>query len=123
MPSKPGVTSSDQESCRNRRRAIAAVPATAPPAANTRPMSPAPEPPPAASEPPGTAVGTGAGVLVDSVGVGVALGVCVGVCDGVGLAVVGLGVGVTHCSTQKTLCLVSAPCEPSALIVSLTWKP
>jgi len=25
--------------------------------------------------------------------------------------------------TQNTLYLVSAPCEPSALIVSLTWKP
>src|SRR6266508_4838493 len=25
--------------------------------------------------------------------------------------------------TQNTLCLVSAPCEPSAWIVSLTWKP
>jgi hypothetical protein len=25
--------------------------------------------------------------------------------------------------TQKTLCLVSAPWAPSALIVSLTWKP
>jgi hypothetical protein len=25
--------------------------------------------------------------------------------------------------TQNTLCLTSAPCEPSALIVSLTWKP
>jgi hypothetical protein len=31
--------------------------------------------------------------------------------------------GVSQPVTQKTLCLTSAPCEPSALIVSLTWNP
>ena len=36
------------------------------------------------------------------------------------VVVVGLG---TQPVTQNTLCLTSAPWEPSALIVSLTWKP
>ena len=34
--------------------------------------------------------------------------------------VVGAG---TQPVDQKTLCLTSAPWEPSALMVSLTWKP
>ena len=36
------------------------------------------------------------------------------------VVVVGAG---TQPVTQKTLCLTSAPWEPSALMVSLTWKP
>jgi hypothetical protein len=31
--------------------------------------------------------------------------------------------GVSQPVTQKTLCLTSAPRDPSALIVSLTWNP
>jgi hypothetical protein len=31
--------------------------------------------------------------------------------------------GVTQPVTQKTLCFTSAPCEPSAFTVSLTWNP
>ena len=38
-------------------------------------------------------------------------------------AVVLVVVGGAQPVTQKTLCLTSAPWEPSALIVSLTWKP
>lgn len=32
-------------------------------------------------------------------------------------------VGLPHTWTQNSLCFVSPPIEPSALIVSLTWKP
>ena len=38
----------------------------------------------------------------------------------VDVVVVGPG---THPLDQNTLCLTSAPWEPSALMVSLTWKP
>jgi hypothetical protein len=38
------------------------------------------------------------------------------------LPVVVVGPGM-HAVTQKTLCFTSAPWEPSALMVSLTWKP
>jgi hypothetical protein len=31
--------------------------------------------------------------------------------------------GGTQSVTQNTLCLTSAPCDPSAWIVSLTWNP
>ena len=37
--------------------------------------------------------------------------------------VVDVGGGVSQPVTQKTLCLTSAPCEPSALMVSLTCHP
>ena len=40
----------------------------------------------------------------------------------VGAMVVVVGAG-TQPVDQKTLCLTSAPWEPSALMVSLTWKP
>jgi hypothetical protein len=88
-------------------------------------------------------VGCGDGVFVGCVGVGCDVGVCVvggtvgvGVFVGVGVGVtvtegvgvtvsvgvgVGVGVGVSHPVTQNTLCLTSAPCAPSAWMVSLTW--
>ena len=48
--------------------------------------------------------------------------VVVGAIVVVGAVVVVGGTG-TQPVTQKTLCLTSAPWEPSALMVSLTWKP
>jgi hypothetical protein len=72
------------------------------------------------------------GVLLDGVldeEVGAVVGVVVVELEVVELEVVELDVdevvvgGVTQPVTQKTLCLVSAPWEPSALTVSLTWNP
>jgi hypothetical protein len=112
------------------------VPATAPVVITTRPKIPAPEPPSGVSAPAGTAVGTASGFSSQFsspspflVGVGLAVGVLVGVGLAVGVFVgvfVGAGVGVgvgPHPRTQNTLCLTSAPCEPSASMVSLRWKP
>ncbi len=56
-------------------------------------------------------------LLVDEVLVGGVLVVDEVVVDEVVVVVVGGGVQPL---TQKTLCLVSAPCDPSALTVSLT---
>ena len=57
------------------------------------------------TEGPGVGFGVLDGILV---GVGVILGVLVGVTD-----------GTVQFVTQKTLCLESFPCEPSALMVNL----
>jgi hypothetical protein len=66
-------------------------------------------------------VGAVVGVVVVEleVDVGAVVGVVVVELD-VDVLVVG---GVAQPVTQKTLCLTSAPWEPSALIVSLTWTP
>jgi hypothetical protein len=69
----------------------------------------------------------GAMVVVEAtvvVGAMVVVGatVVVGAIVVVGAVVVVVGAGAQPV-TQKTLCLTSAPWEPSALMVSLTWKP
>jgi hypothetical protein len=62
-------------------------------------------------------------VDVDQPGVDIVVGCSV--VDVVGASVVDVAVvgGVSQPDTQNTLCFTSAPCEPSALMVSLTCQP
>ena len=62
-------------------------------------------------------------VDVDQPGVDIVVGSSV--VDVVGASVVDVAVvgGVSQPDTQNTLCFTSAPCEPSALMVSLTCQP